>query len=97
MPPFEALYGRPCRSLLCQAKIGDKQLLGPEMVWETNEKIKVVREKMQTAQTRYKSYAYKHYRGLEFEVGDHVILKSSRCYSFQPEEGEAITVIYWTF
>ena len=77
MALFEALYGRPCRLPLCWAEVGDKQLLGPEMIRETSEKIKVVREKMKTVQTRHKSYADKHRRGLEFKVGDHVFLKVS--------------------
>ena len=77
MTPFEALYRRPCRSPLCWAKVRDKQLLGPEMIRETSEKIKVIREKMKTAQTRHKSYADKHHRGLNFKVGDHVFLKVS--------------------
>ena len=77
MAPFEALYGRPCRSPLCWTEVRDKQLLGPEMIRETSEKIKVVQEKMKTAQTRHKSYADKHCRGLEFKVGDHVFLKVS--------------------
>ena len=49
MAPFEALYGRPCRSPLCWAEVRDKKLLGPEMIRETSEKIKVVREKMKAA------------------------------------------------
>ena len=47
------------------------------MIRETSEKIKVVREKMKTTQTRHKSYADKHRRGLKFKVGDHIFLKVS--------------------
>ena len=49
MAPFEALYGRPCRSPLCWAEVGDRKLLGLEMIRETNEKIVIVREKMKAA------------------------------------------------
>ena len=56
MAPFEALYRRPYRLPLCWTEIGDKQLLRPKMVHETNEKIKVVQKKMQMAQTIYKNY-----------------------------------------
>ena len=45
MAPFEALYGRPCRSPLYWAEVRDKQLLGPEMIQETIEKIKVVQRR----------------------------------------------------
>ena len=78
MAPFEALYGRPCRSPLCWAEIEDKQLLGPGMIRETNKNIKVIQEKIKTAHTRHKSYANKHRRDLEFKVGDRVFLKVSQ-------------------
>ena len=45
------------------------------MVWETNEKIKIVREKMKIAQTRCKSYADKRHKDLEFSIRDHILLK----------------------
>ncbi|GKB90347.1 putative reverse transcriptase domain-containing protein, partial [Tanacetum coccineum] len=38
--PFEALYGRKCRSPVCWAKVGDIQLTGPKIIQETTEKIK---------------------------------------------------------
>nr|GFB37327.1 putative reverse transcriptase domain-containing protein [Tanacetum cinerariifolium] len=37
--PFEALYGRKCRSPVCWAEVGDVQLTGPEIVYEITEKI----------------------------------------------------------
>ncbi|GJY57781.1 putative reverse transcriptase domain-containing protein [Tanacetum coccineum] len=37
--PFEALYGRKCRSSICWAEVGDSQLTGPEIIHETTEKI----------------------------------------------------------
>nr|GFB19992.1 putative reverse transcriptase domain-containing protein [Tanacetum cinerariifolium] len=37
--PFEALYGRKCRSPICWAEVGDRQLTGPEIIYETTEKI----------------------------------------------------------
>nr|GFC44590.1 putative reverse transcriptase domain-containing protein [Tanacetum cinerariifolium] len=37
--PFEALYGQKCRSPVCWAEVGDKQLTGPEIIHETTEKI----------------------------------------------------------
>nr|GEV04473.1 reverse transcriptase domain-containing protein [Tanacetum cinerariifolium] len=41
--PFEALYGRKCRSPICWAKVGDVQLTGPEIIHETTEKIFQIR------------------------------------------------------
>ena len=77
MAPFETLYGTPHRSPLYWAKVGDGKLLGPELVRETNEKINVVRENMQAAQSRQKSYADQRQTDLEFQVSDHVHLKMS--------------------
>ena len=54
MAPFEALYGRPCRSPLCWGEVGESIILGPDMVRETSEKIKVIREKLITTQSHQK-------------------------------------------
>ncbi|GJS70706.1 putative reverse transcriptase domain-containing protein [Tanacetum coccineum] len=55
--PFEALYGRKCRSPVCWAEVGEVQLTGPEIVQETTEKIIQVKQRMQAARDRQKSYA----------------------------------------
>jgi len=75
MAPYEALYGRKCRTPLCWAEVGDRGIIGPEIVQETTQKIKSIQEKMRTAQSRQKSYADKRRRLLEFSEGDHVFLK----------------------
>ncbi|GJY52535.1 hypothetical protein Tco_0443382 [Tanacetum coccineum] len=72
---FEALYGRKCRSPICWAKVGEAQLTGPEIIHETTEKIFKIRDRMQAARDRQKSYVDKRRRPLEFEVGDKVMLK----------------------
>ncbi|CAJ2642459.1 unnamed protein product [Trifolium pratense] len=46
MAPFEALYGRRCRTPLCWFESGESVILGPEIVQETTEKIRMIREKM---------------------------------------------------
>ncbi|GKF34550.1 hypothetical protein Tco_0107750, partial [Tanacetum coccineum] len=73
--PFKAVYGRKCRSPICWAKVGEAQLTGPEIIHETMEKIFKIRDRMQAARDRKKSYADKRRMPLEFEVGDKVILK----------------------
>ncbi|GJS63502.1 hypothetical protein Tco_0678066 [Tanacetum coccineum] len=73
--PFEALYGRKCRSPVCWAEVGEAQLTGPAIIHETTEKIFKIRDRMQAARDRQKSYADKKRRPLEFEVGDKVMLK----------------------
>ncbi|GJR65970.1 putative reverse transcriptase domain-containing protein [Tanacetum coccineum] len=55
--PFEALYGRKCRSPVCWAEVGQVQLTGPELVQETTEKIIQIKQRMQVARDRQKSYA----------------------------------------
>nr|GFC45210.1 retrotransposon protein, putative, Ty3-gypsy subclass [Tanacetum cinerariifolium] len=50
---------------------------GPEMIEVTNAKVAVAKEKLKEARTRQKSYADKHRRLLEFQIGDHVFLKVS--------------------
>ncbi|GJT74785.1 putative reverse transcriptase domain-containing protein [Tanacetum coccineum] len=55
--PFEALYGRKCRSPVCWAEVGEVQLTGPEIVQETTEKIIQIKQRIQAARDRQKSYA----------------------------------------
>ncbi|KAL0553899.1 hypothetical protein IC582_007803 [Cucumis melo] len=75
MAPFEALYGKCCRSPVCWGEVGEQRLMGPELVQSTNEAIQKIRSRMHTAQSRQKSYAYVRRKDLEFEVGDKVFLK----------------------
>ncbi|GJT02818.1 putative reverse transcriptase domain-containing protein [Tanacetum coccineum] len=75
--PFEALYGRKCRSPVIWTEVGESQLIGPELVQETTEKIFQIKERLKTARSRQKSYADKRRKPLEFKVGDRVLLKVS--------------------
>ncbi|GKE54871.1 putative reverse transcriptase domain-containing protein [Tanacetum coccineum] len=75
--PFEALYGRKCRSPICWAEVGDAQLTGPEIVHETTEKIIQIKHRLQASRDRQRSYADKRRKPLEFQVGDKVMLKVS--------------------
>ncbi|GJS77828.1 putative reverse transcriptase domain-containing protein [Tanacetum coccineum] len=75
--PFEALYGRKCRSPVCWAEVGDVQLTGPEIIHETTEKIVQIRQRLQAARDRQRSYANVRQKPLEFQVGDRVMLKVS--------------------
>ncbi|GJR75313.1 putative reverse transcriptase domain-containing protein [Tanacetum coccineum] len=75
--PFEALYGRKCRSLIMWAEVGEGQLIGPELVQETTEKISHIKDRLKVARDRQKSYADKRRKPLKFRVGGHVLLKVS--------------------
>ncbi|GKE90497.1 putative reverse transcriptase domain-containing protein, partial [Tanacetum coccineum] len=75
--PFEALYGRKCRSPICWAEVGDVQLTGLEIIHETTEKIVQIRQRLQAARDRQRSYANVRRKSLEFQVGDRVMLNLS--------------------
>ncbi|GKD01561.1 putative reverse transcriptase domain-containing protein [Tanacetum coccineum] len=73
--PFEALYGRKCRSPVCWAEVGQVQLTGPELVQETMERIIYIKQRIQTARDRQKSYTDLKRKPMEFQVRDKVMLK----------------------
>nr|GFC74327.1 reverse transcriptase domain-containing protein [Tanacetum cinerariifolium] len=75
--PFEALYGRKCRSPVCWTEIGEAQILGPDLIQETTEKIVQIKERIQAARDRQKSYADLKRKPMEFQVGVKVMLKVS--------------------
>nr|GEZ17706.1 putative reverse transcriptase domain-containing protein [Tanacetum cinerariifolium] len=72
--PFEALSGRKCRSPIFWTKVGEAQLLGPELIQETTEKIIQIKQRMQAARDRQKSYANLKRKPVEFQIGDRVML-----------------------
>ena len=77
MAPFEALYGRKCRTPVCWDEVGERILVGIELVQITSEKVKVVRDNLKIARDRQRSYADNRRRDLQFEIGDRIFLKIS--------------------
>nr|GFC08031.1 reverse transcriptase domain-containing protein [Tanacetum cinerariifolium] len=75
--PYEVLYGQKCRSPVCWAEVGEAQLTGPKMILETTKKIILIKQRIQAAQDRQKSYADRKQKPMEFKVGDRVMLKVS--------------------
>ncbi|GJS86989.1 putative reverse transcriptase domain-containing protein [Tanacetum coccineum] len=75
--PFKALYGRKCRSPICWAEVRGVQLTRPEIIHETTEKIVQIRQRLQVARDRQRSYASVRRKPLEFQFGDRVMLKVS--------------------
>nr|GFB33435.1 putative reverse transcriptase domain-containing protein [Tanacetum cinerariifolium] len=75
--PFEALYGRKSRSPICWTEVGEAQILGPELIQETTEQIIQIKQRMQAARYRKKSYADLKRKPMEFQVEDKVMLKIS--------------------
>jgi len=77
MTPFEALYGRRCRTPLNWSEAGERTIFGPDVVQEAEEQVRLIQENLKIAQSRQKSYADKRTDPLVFKVGDHVYLKVS--------------------
>jgi hypothetical protein len=77
MAPFEALYGRKCRTLLFWNQTRQSQLFGPKIIKEAERKVEIIRENLKTAQSRQKSYADPKRREVVFEVGDYAYLRVS--------------------
>ena len=75
MAPYEALYGRKCRTPIYWDEVGERKLNSEELIKISTEKIQVVRERLKVAQDRQKSYADARQKDLEFEVNDMVFLK----------------------
>nr|GEU84018.1 reverse transcriptase domain-containing protein [Tanacetum cinerariifolium] len=72
---FEALYGQKCRSPVCWAEVRDVQLTGREIIHETTKKIVQIRQHLQAARDRKRSYANIRRKPLEFQIRDRVMLK----------------------
>ncbi|GKC00697.1 putative reverse transcriptase domain-containing protein [Tanacetum coccineum] len=73
--PFEVLYGQNCRSPVFWTEVEEAQILGPELIQETTDKIVHIKQKMQAARDRQKSYADLKHKPMEFQVGNKVMLK----------------------
>ena len=52
MAPYEALYGKPCRSPLCWTEVGESSITGPDMIRDTYEKVSSIRQRLLTTQSR---------------------------------------------
>jgi hypothetical protein len=77
MSPFEALYGRKCKTPLMWSEVGERALTGPALIKEAEEKVAEIREKLKAAQSRQKNYADRKRREISFNPGDFVYLKVS--------------------
>jgi hypothetical protein len=77
MAPFEALYGRRCRTPLSWSQVGERKIFGPDLVTEAEAKVKHIQNNLKAAQSRQKSYADKRRKPLQFSVGEFVYLRVS--------------------
>ncbi|GJU15132.1 putative reverse transcriptase domain-containing protein [Tanacetum coccineum] len=76
-PKTDVLYGRKRRSPIMWEKVGERHLIGPELVQETTEKISQIKDRLKAVRDRQKSYADKRRNPLEFSVGEYVLIKVS--------------------
>eukprot|EP00253_Pinus_taeda_P029424 PITA_29424 len=74
MPPFEALYGRPCRTPLSWDRLEDRVIIGPKLIHEMEVQVSQIRQRLKEAQDRQKSYADAHRTDRRYEVGDQVFV-----------------------
>ena len=68
MAPFEALYGRKCRSPDGWFEVGEIALIGPYLVFEAMEKVRLISERLKSARSRQKSYSNNRRKDIEFEI-----------------------------
>jgi hypothetical protein len=73
--PYEALYGCKCQSPLYWDNVSERQMLGLKLIQDTCDKVLIIKERMSATQSQQKNYVDNQRRPLEFEVGDHMLLK----------------------
>ncbi|KAK6140959.1 hypothetical protein DH2020_025298 [Rehmannia glutinosa] len=75
MAPYEALYGRKCRSPVHWDEVGERKLLSPDMIKEMKEAVVQIRQRMETSQSRHKVYSDPKRRMLEFSIRGQLFFK----------------------
>jgi hypothetical protein len=77
MAPFEALYGRRCRTPLSWCETGERKIFRPDLVTEAENKVQLIQANLKAAQSRQKCYVDQRRKPLQFQVGDYVYLRVS--------------------
>ena len=77
MAPYEALYERKCRTPLCWIELSENKVIGPDLIQETEEKVKMIRERLKVSNDRQKSYADMKRKYIRYEIEEKVFLKVS--------------------
>ena len=79
MAPYEALYGHKCHTLLHQTDLGEQRVLGPELVSETEDNVRLIWDPLKASSDRYKSYANLKIRDIKYSMGNFVFFKVTPC------------------
>ena len=77
MEPYEAVYGRKCRTPLCWTKLSEKKVINPDLIQDIEERVKMIREKLKVVVDRQKSYADLKRNDIQYEIAGKVFLKVS--------------------
>ena len=77
MTPYEALHGRKCRTPVCWTDLNEHKVIGPEIVKEIEEKVRIIKQRLKAASDKQKSYADLKRKNIVYEVSDKVFLKVS--------------------
>ena len=75
MSPYEALYGRKCRTPLNWSQTGDSRIFGTDLMLEAEKQVKEIWDRLQLAKSRHKSYYGAKHRQISFEPREHVYLR----------------------
>ena len=75
MAPYEALYERKCRTPLFWTELREKKVIGTDLIQETEEKVKMIRERLKVVAGRQKFYAELKRKDIQYEIGEKVFLK----------------------
>ena len=77
MAPYEALYGRRCRTPMCWTEMNEHKIFGAKLVKDAEEKVQIIQQRLRVASDRQRSYSNLKRKDIEYEVGDKVFLKVS--------------------
>ena len=77
MTPYEALYGRKCRTPLCWTELSEKKVIDPDLIQEIEEKVKMIKERLKVVTNKHKSYADMKRKYNRYEINEKVFLKVS--------------------
>ncbi|XP_016702263.1 uncharacterized protein [Gossypium hirsutum] len=74
---IRGVYGRRCHTPTCWIELGERRVLGPELIFDTNDKVKLIRDWLKEVSNRQKSYADLKHKEIEYSIEYYVFLKVS--------------------
>ena len=77
MAPYKAPYGRKCKTPLCWTELSENKIIGPDLIQETEEKMKMIRERLKVSTDKQKSYVDMKRKDVRHEISEKVFLKVS--------------------